>query len=113
MTAVANGVALHVLDIGRVETSLVAIRAALDASMWIERELMQTREHMKKLDEQHAQDLEEHANEIVARMASTFGVRNLLKTAERSEENNPIGVFIKRRREALSLLSQHLLRGWA
>ena len=32
VAAVTSGVALHVLDIGRVENSLVAIRAALDAS---------------------------------------------------------------------------------
>jgi DNA-binding XRE family transcriptional regulator len=79
------------------------LRAALDAALDIEVELEQTRQHVAKLNEQHAQDLEDHATMIIERMTSVFGSRNLLKTLNKTEEVNPIGVYIKQRREALGI----------
>jgi ribosome-binding protein aMBF1 (putative translation factor) len=103
MKAVASGAAVHLIDLGRIENSLLAVRATLEVSRHLEQEYKNTRALINKLNEQHQQDLEDHGAEIISRMSSTFGVRNLLKTLDKSAEVNPVGVFIRQQREALSL----------
>ena len=64
--------------------SLLAIRATLDVSREIEAEYLKTKELINKMGEQHQQELEDHGAEIISRMSSTFGVRNLLKTLDKT-----------------------------
>jgi DNA-binding transcriptional regulator YiaG len=108
LLAVASGVALHVLDIGRVETALVAIRAALDAGAGVERELLELRAHLDKLNERHKQELEDHGTAIVERMTSVFGTRNFLSHVKETEQANGVGIFIRRKRDELGLTQAEL-----
>jgi DNA-binding XRE family transcriptional regulator len=108
LAAVASGVALHVLDIGRIEGALVPIRAALDAGAKVEKELIELRSHVEKLNEQHAADLDEQSKLIVERMASVFGTRQLQATLDKAQEATGLGAYIRKRREQLGLSQAQL-----
>ena len=88
--------------------SLLAIRATLDVSREIEAEYLKTKELINKMGEQHQQELEDHGAEIISRMSSTFGVRNLLKTLDKTSEVNPLGTWIRQKREAKGLSQKEL-----
>jgi DNA-binding transcriptional regulator YiaG len=108
MAAVSSGVALHILDLGRVENSLLAIRATLGVSREIEAEYLKTRELINKMNAQHAIELEEHGQAIVERMTSVFGTRNFFKAIDKTSEVNGVGHFIRSKREAIGFSQKDL-----
>jgi len=109
LTCIANGVRVHVLSLsGPIEPHLLALSEAWFASKAIEAARDLTEAKMVQLVKKQEKDMAEFENEVMSNMAVRFGVQNLLKGFDRSEQSNPVGSDIKRRREAKGWSQQQL-----